>query len=149
MSKISESTLWNSGLYPALRKMRGLHVGRIENAVSSGLPDVEGCYRGVQFWWELKTGTRPVHASSKTVGWKIRPAQKVWHPKRWKAGGLNFFLFQLESGHDKRLFLIPGFHSLKLAEGATEAQLEEMAILVGRPSPEALVEFTVSYERTD
>jgi hypothetical protein len=58
------------------------HWMRLENAVGVGAPDINVCYLGFEEWWELKVkGQAP-----------IRPAQKVWHAQRERAGGRSFIL---------------------------------------------------------
>lgn len=61
------------------------HFQRIETgSVASGVPDLNLCYRGVEYWVELKM----------IKGTKIsfRPTQIPWNIHRAKAGGRNFVL---------------------------------------------------------
>jgi len=56
---------------------------RVENsAVGRGVPDLNGCFDGVEVWIENKT----------TEGWKVglRPEQSAWAARRARAGGRVF-----------------------------------------------------------
>jgi len=56
---------------------------RVESsAIASGVPDLNGCYNGVEVWVELK----------QTGAWAldIRPAQIAWAEKRVRHGGRVF-----------------------------------------------------------
>lgn len=57
---------------------------RVENsAVGRGVPDLNGCFNGIEVWIENKT----------TEGWKVdlRPEQSAWAARRARAGGRVFF----------------------------------------------------------
>lgn len=57
-----------------------IHWQRIENSVGVGCPDLNGCWKGKEFWIELKIiGGAPIRAS-----------QKVWHMRRNEAAGKAF-----------------------------------------------------------
>ena len=59
------------------------HLTRVENAISSGAPDVHGCHAGVDFWIELKMYARLI---------KFRPSQIGWMAQRLRAGGDTYIL---------------------------------------------------------
>ena len=58
-----------------------VHMTRVENAASFGMPDVNCCYQGVEFWIEHKI------EKSDTV--LFRPSQIAWLAARMKVQGLN------------------------------------------------------------
>jgi hypothetical protein len=55
-------------------------VERIENALTRGTPDVNGCYDGLDYWLELKI----LDDKNRCV---LRPEQLLWHRKRQAHGG--------------------------------------------------------------
>jgi len=118
-----ESSLWQ-WLKKAERELGpNLHMNRIENSAGQGQGDVEGHLRGSgQFWIELKTTTRPVRPETK-IRFKVRPKQIAWHTARAKAGGRSYFLLQVGSGADRRLYLVRGRLAAKIAQGMTESEL--------------------------
>jgi len=68
----------------------GPHWSVIESPLTRrGLPDLTGCYHGVDIWLELKIST----------GWQVRKStssvtQVVWHEARRAAGGQSFYLIE-------------------------------------------------------
>lgn len=76
----------DGGLRKLLReKLPQVHWQAIETGgVGLGVPDVNGCYRGAEFWVELK----------QTDGWAVtlRPHQIGWLLHRARAGGRVFVL---------------------------------------------------------
>jgi hypothetical protein len=76
------------------KRVRGAggHAQPIEDALSSGVPDVNTCINGVESWVELKTGH------------KLSTEQRKWLAARARAYGRVFVLQQ--SG--KRLLLLDG-----------------------------------------
>lgn len=65
------------------------HVIRIENGISSGLPDVNWCVYGHEVWIELKI--------TKENGWEvlIRKQQRIWGLARSQTGHGNVFIVAL------------------------------------------------------
>ena len=61
-----------------------VHFQRIETSVGLGIPDVNCCVNGVEFWLELKVSLGKRLAITKY--------QKAWILNRYKAGGLVFVL---------------------------------------------------------
>lgn len=53
---------------------------RIENALTRGTPDVNGCFDGMDYWLELKI-LDDKHRC------ELRPEQLLWHRKRQAHGG--------------------------------------------------------------
>lgn len=59
-----------------------VHWQRIENSVGVGAPDLHGCWKGKDLWFELKIwGGAPT-----------RPAQTIWHLRRKTNGGKSYRL---------------------------------------------------------
>tara|TARA_R100001509_G_C4789989_1_gene189430 strand:- start:164 stop:580 length:417 start_codon:yes stop_codon:yes gene_type:complete len=74
-----------SKLYLEIKKaLPNVHFQRIETNVGLGVPDVNGCYKGIDFWLELKvsSGTRI----------NLSKYQKSWIIRRGRAGGRVFIL---------------------------------------------------------
>lgn len=65
-------------------KNSGMHWSRIESWASPGIPDLNGCYQGYEFWIELK-----VRRSKRII---VRPHQIAWHYNRIRAGGSSFIV---------------------------------------------------------
>jgi hypothetical protein len=65
-------------------KSLGIHWSRVESWAGPGVPDLNGCYKGHEFWIELK-----VRRSKRII---FRPHQMVWHYSRIKAGGSSFIV---------------------------------------------------------
>ena len=73
-------------LYQALKtNLRKVHWQRIETgALQQGVPDVNGCYGGREFWVELKCTT--------TDSVSLTPFQCSWHMRRASAGGRSWIM---------------------------------------------------------
>lgn len=122
-----ESDLWKwlAKARPILRE--ALHITRVENAATAGMPDVEG-HIGVaecngQFWFELKCGPRPARGGIVHFKAAIRDKQIEWNDKRWTLGANNFWLVQVGDGADRSLYLAPGNFGPRLRAGIMEAAL--------------------------
>lgn len=121
-----ECALW-AWFKKARKEVPDLHMCRIENAVMSGMPDVEGHWKGCgQFWLELKSAARP-KKSDTPIRFKIRDAQIAWLNRRWSLGGYAYWLIQVGSGFDRTIYLVPGLHGWSLQKGVTETRLSELA----------------------
>lgn len=123
-----ETSLWR-WLSKARGKLQdGLHMNRVENSISSGMPDVEGCLSaagiqgGMQFWIELKSVPRPRHPDTK-LPIKLRDSQVEWARRRIEAGGRSWILVQVGSGHTAQRYLLYGTDAPALKNGLTEAQV--------------------------
>lgn len=78
---MKESDLWR-----LIRdKIKG-HIVRVENAIGTGLPDVNACYNGNDVWIELKL------ANSNRV--TLRSTQLIWFMHRLKQGGRVKLLYR-------------------------------------------------------
>jgi hypothetical protein len=107
-----ESALWKrirDTAIPALKATGHLvDLQRLENAVGTGHPDVEGCINGLQIWLELKSEDRPVRPTT-PIHPKCRDSQRDWHRDRSQAGcRINWVLLQVGEGRAARLYLVPG-----------------------------------------
>ena len=95
-------------LYQALKtNLPKVHWQRIETgALQQGVPDVNGCYAGTEFWLELKCTTNDFVS--------LTPFQCSWHMRRAAAGGRSWILV----GHSKHkvLTLHRGGDALRLMD---------------------------------
>ena len=80
MAKTNEAKLW---LRIKNLKIKG-HFTRIESSTLNGIPDVNACHSGAEYWLELKSNDLKDCGLSK---WQIN-----WHYDRIKAGGFVFIL---------------------------------------------------------
>ena len=101
-------------LYQALKtNLTKVHWQRIETgALQQGVPDVNACYHGTEFWLELKC------TSTDTVS--LTPFQCSWHMRRASVGGRSWILvahskhnvLTLHRGSDALSYWTMGFHHL-------------------------------------
>lgn len=61
------------------------HVVRIENVLGRGIPDLNICTEGVEFWVECKADS---------AGFYVRPEQWAWMSRRIASGGHCFVLLR-------------------------------------------------------
>lgn len=125
-----ESELWQrcrTGVKTLALQRHRIDVQRVENAATSGHPDVEGCVDGSQIWIELKSCDRPVRPGT-PIRPKKRPSQDIWHMTRTRAGGRqHWILIQVGEDNNGRLYLIPGKDYANIT--APEADLERMSVV--------------------
>src|SRR5580765_3434894 len=91
--------------YKFRKGMPTVHWLSIETgATEPGVPDMNGCIAGLEFWVETK----------KAKGNKVylAPAQVGWHLRRHRAGGLSFFAVRKEDS----LYLYRGADAVSLKE---------------------------------
>ena len=95
-------------LYQSLKaNLPKVHWQRIETgALQQGVPDVNGCYGGKDFWLELKVST------TDTVS--LTALQCAWHMRRCSSGGATWVLVSNPS--QSTLALIPGNQSVTLRD---------------------------------
>ena len=80
MSKGPEAKLWQD-----VRKgLKDAHLVRIESRIGLGIPDVNGCINGKDFWLELKV--------IKGNSLRLSKFQKAWIYERLRVGGNVFVL---------------------------------------------------------
>lgn len=68
-------------------KRKGLHVQRIEDAISSGVPDTNLCYKGVETWLEGKIIRRLPKRETTPAYITLSKEQAGWLTARRLAGG--------------------------------------------------------------
>ncbi len=118
-----ESSLWRWLAKARISLGLDLHMTRVENSVGSGMPDVEGCYKGVHFWIELKSVKRPIRKTT-LICPKFQPAQIPWLKRRALTGGNVFVLLQVGGGSNRAIYLISGSANIAAAaKGMTEQEL--------------------------
>jgi hypothetical protein len=71
---------------------RSDRLDRIENAATFGMPDVNGCLSGVEFWMELKAPKTPKRDSTPLFGsnHNLSVNQRNWFLRQTRAGGIAF-----------------------------------------------------------
>jgi len=121
-----ESGLWGT-MKRNLGSVKGLHMVRLENSAGNGTPDVNGCYRGQDFWAELKyLAEFPVRPSTVVRIPHFTDEQRLWLKSRGEAGGLAWLFVQV--GREYLLFDhvnaqeigVPlGYGSVEFREAAT------------------------------
>ena len=96
-----EKTLWL-----LLRKnLPQIHFQRIETGMTgAGVPDVNGCGKGKEFWIELKE----IHSGNKLT---LRPMQISWLAKRASPGGQVFVMAR--KNNEIKLFHIDSLTGIK------------------------------------
>lgn len=82
-TNMKESELWIH-LNQLQKTKNNWHLMRIESNTINGIPDVNGCINGVDFWLELKS------KEIKNCG--LSKYQINWHTDRLAAGGKVFIL---------------------------------------------------------
>lgn len=106
----SEKNLWRWLSKARITLRDKLHIIRVENHIISGVPDVEGCYDGEQFWIELKSIKKPIREKT-LLNVKFRPAQIPWLLRREKANGKAGVLFSITdiNRNTNRYYIAPSY----------------------------------------
>mgnify|MGYP003658998198 FL=1 len=93
-------------LWLLLRKnLPQIHFQRIETGITgSGVPDVNGCAKGKEFWIELKE----IHSGNALT---LRPMQISWLAKRALHGGQVFVMAR--KNNEIKLYHIDGLTGIK------------------------------------
>lgn len=143
--RVSEARLW-SWLSGNARKhyKHHLHMNRIENAIMAGMPDVEGCLAGTQFWMELKCTARPTNPTTH-IKCRFQPQQIPWLHARTKAQGLAFVLLQVGSAHDAARYLLPAKNAGVLVHGLREDDLPLYSVNEKNASAVDIIKAAVNY----
>ena len=82
-----------------------IHLQRIETGMTgAGIPDVNGCSKGKEFWIELKE----IHSGNKLT---LRPMQISWLAKRASHGGQVFVMAR--KNNEIKLFHIDSLTGIK------------------------------------
>ena len=107
------------------------HFCPIENSAGTGIPDVNICYRGCDFWIEIKYREEaPKRKDTVALKGYLRPQQKVWMTLRLDNEAKNIFLFvRIES--EFFLYHIKDKTSLEALETMTVGELYEKAVWYG------------------
>ena len=92
MAKGPEAKLWQD----VKKALKDAHLVRIENKAGPGVPDVNGCYKGIEFWIELKV--------IKGNSLRLSKFQKAWIYERTKSGGKVFVLARPLKGSVLKVF---------------------------------------------
>lgn len=140
-----ESSLWSwleRGAKAAFER-KDYGMTRIENAATSGVPDVEGCLYRTQFWIELKVSKRPRAGNPVDVK-HLRSKQVQWLHNRWLAGGYAWILLRVEGKGGTAHYLIPGKHSRAVLAGLTESAIAELSIVNKNATAKAILQASVA-----
>lgn len=116
-----------------------LHMNRVENSVMRGMPDVEGCMCGNQFWIELKVVGTPARQYT-ILKPTFQPAQLPWLRRRTKAGGRAFVLLQVGSGRGARRYLLRSDDAQQLEDGLTETAIHDLSVVDPKATAERIVQ---------
>jgi hypothetical protein len=140
-----EVRLWQ-WMHEGLKYEPGLHMRRVENLVSEGDPDVDGCRAGRYFEVELKGCDRPKRDGK--LDFDIRLSQALWHRKRWRCGGNLWLYVRVGSGRQMARYLLPGsltyeLHIRQKKDGITEEDLLALCVLPITHSQKELLERVV------
>lgn len=121
-----EVRLWE-WLRDGLKTVPLLHMRRVENLVSTGDCDVDGCWNGDYFELELKGCDRPVKGG--ILNFDVRQSQVLFHRKRWRAGGRIWIYIRVGRDRTTKRYLIPSNFLPQIQEGVQEEVLASMAVL--------------------
>lgn len=139
-----ESHFWGQ-IRAAVAGKPEFHLTRVENAVSSGFPDVAGVSYGRSVWMELKSERLPARRDT-PLRFATRPSQALWHRLHRRAGGRSVVAvkavassregtwYLVDSSNYDKLDAIPidGLESIAMHYGnCSLAQLEQMVVLAG------------------
>lgn len=139
-----ENQLWAWLAKARLHFKMKLHMHRIENPVSPGMPDVEGHLCGVgQFWIELKSAARPTRKKT-AIRFKMRPKQIEWARRRWAIGGACYWLLQVGDGGNRCVYMLQGSYGGALAAGMTEDAIRAKDVLCYYFEPKVTPEVVIT-----
>ena len=108
-----------------------IHLQRVENCLSRGNPDVEGCIDGVSFWLELKAGPCPAKETSKVSCEPLKTPQRRFIRQRLAAGGQAWILYRV----DREVYLIHGEDAEKVRNQPRLKTLRELTHVNRKASP--------------
>jgi len=136
----TENTLWKR-----LEKVKysGMHLQRVENTCKSGVPDVEGCAGGKQFWLELKAGPSPKTDCAMVNCEPLKAKQLKFFRDRINAGGAVWLLYRVGDGVGAVLYLVNGNDAPGAAPRPTVQWLKKHT-QCGPQAGEAMVLFLIS-----
>lgn len=106
------------------------HWIRLEGYASTGCPDVNGCFNGVEVWIELKQFKKPKKQDGLIrlgTGKKSVRDQMLWGAMRRRVKGRTYYGIMVDS----EFFLVGGGLAPMLAAGVTYDQLCKMRYVPG------------------
>lgn len=115
-----------------------LQMTRIENAATSGVPDVEGQEaKWQQFWVELKVAARPHDLMEPVKVPHFRAKQVQWCHNRALIGGRAWILLRLEGANRPTThYLLHGLISREVAAGRlSEPEMARISAVRGDCAP--------------
>lgn len=86
---MTEKEAWKA-IFLYEKKHIDSRVQRVENLAANGMPDINGCINGVEFWLELKAPAIPKRATTPLFNSKnhpLMPDQLSWLRRQTIAGG--------------------------------------------------------------
>ena len=128
MAQTKEKHLWQWLRQAKFIIGADLFLGRVENNVTAGNPDVDCCFSGLAFGIELKSVARPKRETTK-IKIRLEKSQLWYHQTKTRAGGIIYNLIQVGSGAEARRYLVHCKHNDLLVLGLTENSLASIAIV--------------------
>lgn len=106
-------------------------LDRVENAVVTGMPDINFCSGDVECWIEQKSPKEPVRSTTRLFGsnHKVSQEQMNWFKRQMTAGGNAYFIIAT----DKRWMLIGGEHADKINDMTVQELLDIALWSTGKP----------------
>jgi hypothetical protein len=128
VQKMSEKNFWN-----LIRNNLGIKMHRVENRVSSGMPDVHYVSNKGSGWIELKYVSEFPRKGKMKIG--IRKAQKFWHRAYYNHGGKSWILIRVGR---RGIILVNGNKSDEISQGITSEKLIDISewYKIGNFNPE-------------
>jgi hypothetical protein len=104
-----------------------VHWTSIESRFTqSGIPDLNGCWNGAEFWLECK--------KTKAWGVVVRPMQIAWLLRHCHAGGNCWLAVRRQTRTDDQLWLVPGRMVQLLAQQGLQAMPPATYRFAGGPA---------------
>lgn len=105
-------------------------LDRIENDVTFGIPDVNGCLNGEDVWIELKAPKEPARATTalmtRSGNHPLLETQINWFCRQRQAGGVAFILIRT----DQRIMLVEGTMYAKMFNNWTVSEMVDHSLYV-------------------
>lgn len=122
-----ERRLWN-WFHEGVKSISSLfHMQRIES-IGSGIPDVEICYCGISWWFELKYADRPARTTTRLQFTSpLTTEQILWQEERISVGGSVFNLIKVGENKPRTTYLINGTEASAIPT-MTEQMMQASAI---------------------
>ena len=118
----------DDGLRPLFhRHLRRVHWQAIETWwMGAGVPDLNGCHKGVEVWIECK------RAESERV--EVRPGQVAWGEARTRVGGRVFVAVRRHKGKADDLLIFNGAALRLFKDGSRLPDLAPLLFTSGGPA---------------